>query len=483
MIRRGRVEGWLRLPISAFKPWADLNGVTFNGIKVGPLPGHEDRGSTVIAERALSDGEDPLMVVPRDLVLSLEGVQIHARSDRNLQELLDALGDFGRTARGSILVFLLMQATAACPSVSKGVAVRSPLTDYIKFLPEELLPTFWTEAELNLLEGTTLKPAIEAKLKSLNREYEQLRSASEDIEWCQKYWWDEDTGMLSFDDWLQVDAMYRSRALEFPGIGDCMVPCVDMANHASGEGTVALYETDGQGNAVLLLRDDKRLEAGDEITITYGDEKGACEMVFSYGFIEDSMTSARELFLDLEIPDDDPLKRAKKFISTSAPGFRLFDKADGISWESDYVWLSCVNEEDGLDFRVLQTTDGNRELKAFWKEEELRGLTQLKDALEADPMWEVFRLRATALVQDRVEAQARLLFGSDEGIRTMGLEGTTCRARPKALAMRLRTLEGSLLEKAWNSVESEKQELAETETVKRYLNPLSDSRYEEEDFS
>lgn len=75
--------------------------------------------------------------------------------------------------------------------------------------------------------------------------------------------------MLSFDDWLQVDAMYRSRALEFPGIGDCMVPCVDMANHASGEGTIALYETDGQGNAVLLLRDDKRLEVGDEITITY----------------------------------------------------------------------------------------------------------------------------------------------------------------------------------------------------------------------
>lgn len=103
MIRRGRVEGWLRLPISAFKPWADLNGVTFNGIKVGPLPGHEDRGSTVIAERALSDGEDPLMVVPRDLVLSFEGVQIHARSDRNLQELLDALGDFGRVSCPAML--------------------------------------------------------------------------------------------------------------------------------------------------------------------------------------------------------------------------------------------------------------------------------------------------------------------------------------------------------------------------------------------
>ena len=143
------------------------------------------------------------------------------------------------------------------------------MDSYVKFLPEELLPTFWTEAELGLLEGTSLKAAVEAKIKSLSREYEQLRSASENIDWCQKHWWDEESGMLSFDDWLQVDAMYRSRALEFPGIGDCMVPCVDMANHDSGEGTIALYEADGQGNAILLLRNDKKLKAGDEITITY----------------------------------------------------------------------------------------------------------------------------------------------------------------------------------------------------------------------
>ena len=35
-------------------------------------------------------------------------------------------------------------------------------------------------------------------------------------------------------------------------------------------------------------------------------------MLFSYGFIEDTMISAKELFLDLDIPDDDPLKPAKK---------------------------------------------------------------------------------------------------------------------------------------------------------------------------
>lgn len=139
---------------------------------------------------------------------------------------------------------------------------------YIKFLPEELLPTFWTEAERDLLTGTSLKPAIEAKIKSLTKEFDQLRSATEHIKWCAELLWDEEDGIISFDDWLQVDAMYRSRALEFPGIGDSMVPCVDMANHASGDATVALYETDSDGNAALLLRDGKELKKGDEITIT-----------------------------------------------------------------------------------------------------------------------------------------------------------------------------------------------------------------------
>ena len=124
-----------------------------------------------------------------------------------------------------------------------------------------------------------------------------------------------------------------------------MVPCIDMANHASGDSTRALYETDGDGNAILVLREGKKLAPNDEVTITYGDEKGACEMLFSYGFIESTVTSARELFLDLDIPDDDPLKLAKETVATAAPGFRLFLHGDSTDWESDWVWLPCVNEE------------------------------------------------------------------------------------------------------------------------------------------
>jgi len=307
---------------------------------------------------------------------------------------------------------------------------------------------------------------------------------TKEVPWCAKYWWPEDDESdeydrcVTFEDWMQVDAMYRSRALEFPRIGDAMVPCIDMCNHASDDSTSALYETDSNGNALLLLRDGKNIAKGDEITITYGDKKGACEMIFSYGFLENNMASAKELFLDLHIPEDDPLGMAKMHVSTSAPGVRIFDSTlqegvESVDWDSDFVWLMCVNEEDGLSFRVLQTTDGGRELKTAWKEEDLQDESKLRQLLEKDSMWEVFQLRAVSLIQDRVEAQMQQLEESKEH------EGSTqIREGVMALTSRLRSLEARLLQKAYSSLEAQKQALAETDTVKRYL-----AAYAEEDFS
>ena len=139
---------------------------------------------------------------------------------------------------------------------------------YIKFLPDELLPSTWNEEECDLLRGTTLHSAVLAKNAKLSREYESFRAATMKIDWCAKYWWDEEEGQLTFDDWLRVDAMYRSRALEFPGVGDCMVPCIDMASHASGEATGARYDSDENGNGLLVLHDAKEIKPDDEITIT-----------------------------------------------------------------------------------------------------------------------------------------------------------------------------------------------------------------------
>ncbi|KAF2758315.1 SET domain-containing protein [Pseudovirgaria hyperparasitica] len=464
MIRRGRSEGWFSLSCTAWQSWASLNGVTLNGASVDRVA---HKGCAVLATQDLRAAEHHyIMTVPRELVVSLESIEIQAKSDKHLAEILAALGSFGRTTRGAVLCSLLMQVTIACPDVPRGVGVSTPCTDYVKFLPEELLPTFWNDDELELLKGTSLHIATQTKIKSLTREFQQFRDATQEIAWCKAYWW-KDNGM-AFDDWKQVDAMYRSRALEFPGIGDAMVPGIDMANHASGDATGALYETDENGDAVLQLKDDVKFRDGDEITITYGDEKGACEMIFSYGFIDDEMGSAKVIFLELSIPEDDPLKPAKVFVATSAPGFRVFENAGQVLWEGDFVYIACVNEEDGLEFKIIQANSGERELQSFWKEVQITEMESLKTYLQNDPMWHVFQLRAIVLLQGRVKEQLELLQQSDSRTREE-IVSETIRDGPRRMAARLRELELDLLERAYAMFEEKKTEMLESPVVKKYL--------------
>lgn len=183
-------------------------------------------------------------------------------------------------------------------------------------------------------------------------------------------------------------------------------------------------------------------------------------MVFSYGFIEDSMTSARGLFLDLSIPSDDPLGRAKMMINEFAPGFHLYEEKEGdevkATWRSDFVWLVCVNEEDGLSFEFAETVDGGNVLRALWKGQELDDVTSLEVKLQAEPLWNVFRLRAVTLIQQRVEDQLRELHDSQDAVSQVDKgPDTALREGPWQLAMRLRQLELATLEQAYGDLEDE----------------------------
>lgn len=162
------------------------------------------------------------------------------------------------------------------------------------------------------------------------------------------------------------------------------------------------------------------------------------------------MTSAKVMFLNLDIPDDDPLRPAKIFVSTAAPGFRIFDKAGGVDWESDFIWLVIINEEDGLDFRVKQTIDGRREIEALWKDERLDDMSKLREYLHGDPLWDIYQLRATVLLQGRVEAQIEALQQTGDPQKDL-----TMREGPYSLAKRLRTLELDMLERAMEAFENQ----------------------------
>ena len=320
-------------------------------------------------------------------------------------------------------------------------------------------------------------------MNSLYREYEEFQRLTSQVTWCQEFWWDDVEGVLEFDDWKQVDAMYRSRALEFPEIADCMVPYIDFANHASGDSTNAFYEADRDGNALLKLLSNKTVQQNHEVTITYGDEKGACEMIFSYGFLEDSADKAHMLFLDIHIPDDDPLKMAKQTFATCAPGVRLAESRDRLIWESEYVWLLILNEEDGLEFSVVQTNSGAKKLQARWCGEMLTDTSSLEENLRGHPLWNIFQLRAITVLDYRVDDQLQALSESAvEFGEVCSKASDNIREIPRSLTQRLRVLEQGLLTKFSEYFDSEKARLVQSESVQNYLQSQRESMTEE-DFS
>jgi hypothetical protein len=81
------------LSISALPAWAKLNDVLFYDIRVENIEG---RGFGLVAERAMSSEETfdvpALLRLPKDLVLSAETIEEHARADKHFRELLSAAG-------------------------------------------------------------------------------------------------------------------------------------------------------------------------------------------------------------------------------------------------------------------------------------------------------------------------------------------------------------------------------------------------------
>ena len=178
-------------------------------------------------------------------------------------------------------------------------------------------------------------------------------------------------------------------------------------------------------------------------------------MIFSYGFLETGRTDANQLLLDLDIPDDDPLKLAKKVYCKQPPRLRLYTSptSSETAWDSGIVWWACVNEEDGLDFDVLQTTDGEKELRALWKGDDLGDPNDLSNKLAADPLWDVIQLRAVVLILERLETQLLALRATEKAISEIRREEEEDKLqatfRPEVFRMvsQLQRLEGELLER------------------------------------
>ncbi|WQF88812.1 Putative SET domain-containing protein [Colletotrichum destructivum] len=481
-----------QLPLETLFTWAMFNNVDLVDVEAREIPGC---GLGLISNKDLSRDEETLdtsslLRIPHELVLSAEAVENYAKVDKNFRQLLDAAGH--KSTRHDICLYLLTQKVLSerlKTSLQGGVS--TPWTEYVKYLPPRVpVPTLWTEQERDMLQGTSLESATAAKIVALTDEFDGLRETSSTLTFWNELFWESEK--ISLIDWVRVDAWFRSRCLELPKSGEAMVPVLDLANHSSEAN--AYYEENGKDEVVLLLRPGCRVSSGEEMTISYGDAKSGAEMLFSYGFI-DPVSAADRMTLPLMPLEDDPLGKAKLHIFKGPPTVEFVRTNGSFSWESPFAYIMCLNEEDGLLFRVLQDTDGSRELRLFWQEEDVTATTTSFDQhINGHPLAQIFRLRVVTILQDLAVAQlerlniAAPLEHLDESKNEGGLVNKAC----ISAASTLRGQETVLLETAVEALEEQKTQLLADENVVAYLGSMEDtqndlaeeeSSNDEEDFS
>lgn len=104
---------------------------------------------------------------------------------------------------------------------------------------------------------------------------------------------------------------------------------------------------------------------GQEVIISYGDIKFVVEMFFSYGFIDFELMFESLVFF-LVFFFDDLLVKVKFVVFGKVFKVYVVWESGSIWWDSNFVYFKCVNEEDGLDFCILQDNEGNQQLCVFW---------------------------------------------------------------------------------------------------------------------
>jgi hypothetical protein len=141
------------LPPAALPAWCLLNGVKLDSCQVQHIHG---KGLGLIGGRASqSNGQQPLVSVPHNLVLSVEAVEQYAKQDVSFKQLYDAVGR--QSTRRDVLLFLLVQLVMTRSGASR-TGVPHPWTQYLAFLPTDVpLPTRWSPEERELLQGTSLE--------------------------------------------------------------------------------------------------------------------------------------------------------------------------------------------------------------------------------------------------------------------------------------------------------------------------------------
>ena len=325
----------------------------------------------------------------------------------------------------------------------------------------------WSDAEILLLKATSMEVALAAKLELLSREFALIQTKARDIPF-----WREilESQHVSIRDWIWLDALFRSRSFDLPLSGESMVPCLDLANH-SAESTAYFHQDVVTHTTTLLLRDGCSLSPGAEVTISYGKDKPAAEMLFNYGFI-DADSTAQNLVIPLDTlleneADPDPSLAYKLHVFSAVPILELkIDNGGKVRWTAPFMYLLCTREQDGLTFEVKEKR-GEKFLRMLWRGADITNMAGMLGILiNAHELRQVVQFRAVSLLLDVVDRQLQGMRAEEQRIESA--RGDVCGSVLQAV-LQLRSIEANILERSEKALKEERDQLLKDESVKAYL--------------
>ncbi|KAF5098356.1 hypothetical protein D0Z00_002068 [Geotrichum galactomycetum] len=345
--------------------WAEAQGITIESCEIRA----GSNGAGLYATRDVAAG-DNLVTVPYHKVLSRDTVVEYAQTHEFLRSLLlrDAAGApiseaelTGVSDKDVLTRFFISEILTN----RRGDASNNNWAAWVESLPalrEMNLPIAWDRQDIEDLAGTSIYDATLSKINFLKFRYKRFFESIEVRNLIKEYVTTgpapklrtESDVELAFKDWVLIESWISSRSLEVfyrdqRELCLGLVPVVDMANHDSVHSN-AKYELDFDGKVVSLVS-TTTIAANTEVLIDYGEDKGAGEFVFSYGFIPATFNDA--VVANFIIPDllgdeeesegagpadeSDELTvlRAKDKMFGTVPRL-LRVKADG-TWTSDYL--------------------------------------------------------------------------------------------------------------------------------------------------
>ena len=203
---------------------------------------------------------DILIKIPKDFLITSEEAE-NNNKDLFTEEIKKELS----SPSHCILSYFLLK------EIEKGE--KSKWYYYFQFLPKSYLnfPIFYTEKELNILEGTKFKKLINEKKEEIKKDYKIL---------CQKI---ELFSQYSFEQFCKIRCIISSRLFGLIIKGkknDIIAPFADLLNHKRSRDTKWFFSENENYFGIIAL---KNINKGFQVYDSYG-RKSNLRYLLNYGF-------------------------------------------------------------------------------------------------------------------------------------------------------------------------------------------------------